>query len=355
MNRSIAAIPNTQPRAVRLLPAPTPLYWHVVGAAVQGVSHARLSLPCQDAQGYRLLPDGTLLVALADGAGSARFSEQGADYAVEAALQSLSAAFEGAGAEAAGAEAAGAGNLEDWECRLRVVFADAHDAVVSLADLSEDPGVTPRDYAATLTCVVASSDRLAVGQVGDGAVVAVDGEGNLFAVTRLQRGEYANETHFISEADALEQVVIDVIEIGAAALAVMSDGLIRLALKMPAQQPHVPFFQPLLRFAETVKDDTQSAQQAVEQLSAFLASERVNVRTDDDKSLVLAVRDGAAFQNLVSQEPVGLADRTYTRESPVFSLPEVDTIGSIAPVEDSPSDSEETSTGVESIFDRDGE
>lgn len=346
MNRSIAAIPRTQSRAAHLLlPAPPPLNWHIVGAAVQGVSHARLNLPCQDAQAYRLLPDGTLLVALSDGAGSARFSEQGADYAVMAALQSLSAAFEGSTG----------GTGEEWERRIRTVFLDAHDAIVNLAEMSEDQGITPRDYAATLTCVVASADRLAVGQVGDGAVVAVDGDGNLFAVTRLQRGEYANETHFISEEDAQHQAVIDVIEISATALAVMSDGLIRLALKMPAQEPHVPFFQPLLRFAGAVKDDSQSAQQAIEQLSAFLASERVNARTDDDKSLVLAVRDGAAFQTMVSQAPAGLADRRYTRDSLVSSLPDLDTIGAVAPFEVSSPDDEQTSSGVEPNFDRDGE
>jgi len=73
------------------------------------------------------------------------------------------------------------------------------------------------------------------------------------------------------------------------ALAVMSDGLTRLALKLPANEPHPPFFQPLFAFASAADGQAQ----AEEQLAAFLASERVCARTDDDKSLVIAVPSSA--------------------------------------------------------------
>lgn len=323
VNRRIGAVLPTG-----LLPPPPELVWHVVGAAVQGMSHARLGLPCQDAQAYRLLRDGTLLIALADGAGSAQFAEQGADYAVETALQALTAAFEGAISD----DSAG------WARRMQEVFNEVHAAMASLAALSEDPAITPRDYAATLTCVAASADRLAVGQVGDGAVIAADEVGHLFAVTRLQRGEYANETHFISDEDALEQVVIEVIAIKAAALAVMSDGLIRLALKMPSQQPHAPFFQPLFRFAGSIKEGQEEARLAVQQLTDFLASERVNTRTDDDKSLVMAVRKGAVIGELVSQAPEDLDGRRFTRESSASPLVHEDTIAVEAALDGVPPD-----------------
>jgi hypothetical protein len=139
----------------------------------------------------------------------------------------------------------------------------------------------------------ATSDRLVVAQIGDGAVVAMDMDDSLFTVTRLQRGEYANETHFLVQEDALDQLVIDVVDRPVQALAVMSDGLIRLALKMPSQEPHTPFFSPLFRFAASVEEDDAKRDAAGEQLAAFLSSDRVNARTDDDKSLVLAVRSAA--------------------------------------------------------------
>ena len=70
------------------------------------------------------------------------------------------------------------------------------------------------------------------------------------------------------------------------AVAAMSDGLVGLALARPAGTPHAPFFEPLLTFNARVAEP----EVAREQLAAFLASERVCARTDDDKTLVLVTR-----------------------------------------------------------------
>jgi hypothetical protein len=247
--------------------------WRVVGAAVPGVSHLRLVLPCQDVQAVRVLASGDLLVAMADGAGSARLSDQGAACAVDAALDALAARLEDSRPESQVA----------WELLLLEVFAASRQAVLALADEGQE---SAREYASTLTCVVVTADQLAIGQIGDGAVVGIDQDGVMFTATRLQRGEYANETHFITQNDALEQVVISVRAHVLRGVAVMSDGLIRLALKMPSQDPHEPFFQPLFRFVSALDE----VQDAAGQLAAFMSSERVNSRTDDDKTLVLAVR-----------------------------------------------------------------
>jgi hypothetical protein len=258
-------------------PAPVPEGgWRVAGAAVRGVSHERTDTPCQDAQGYRLLgdaqvPGGALLVALADGAGSASHSEQSAALAVDSALREMAMALVEGLPE----------TTQAWKDLLCSTFRLARQEVVMMA---EERGVSLREYACTLTCVITTGNVLAVGQIGDGAVVAAGEDGTLFAATRLQRGEYANETHFLVQEDALEQAVIDIYERAVCSLAVMSDGLIRLALKMPSQEPHAPFFQPLFGFIRAVEDGPAAEQQ----LSAFLSSERVNSRTDDDKSLVLA-------------------------------------------------------------------
>ncbi len=153
----------------------------------------------------------------------------------------------------------------------------------SLAEIEEQP---LRAYAATLILVVATADRLAVAQLGDGAVVAGESPDELFLVNRAQHGEYANETYFLTQDDALEQVQVSVVEQAVNSLAVMSDGLTRLAIKLPAQEPYLPFFQPLFAFAAHTNQEEQAARHLVE----FLTSERVCDRTDDDKSLVLAVR-----------------------------------------------------------------
>lgn len=249
------------------------LAWRVVSAAVVGTSHQRLGLPCQDVVETRQLPGGILAAALADGAGSADFADQGARTAVEAALNTLSEWVElGLPTDEAG-----------WQCLLCSAFEAARLYVQHLA---EEQGNSLRSYASTLTCVIATGDCLAVGQLGDSAVVGGNSDGVLFLANPAQRGEYANETYFLTQEDAMERVEIRVFDHPVDFLAVMSDGLLRLALKMPAHEPHAPFFQPLETFIRKAQDEEEAA----DQLAAFLGSERVSARTDDDKSLALAVR-----------------------------------------------------------------
>jgi len=246
--------------------------WRVVGAVAAGTSHERLDLPCQDALAYQA-GEHSLLVALSDGAGTAERSQYGAQTAVQAALDSLAAALDAS----LPAEQAG------WQDTLCAAFTAARSALESLAEIEEQP---LRAYAATLILAVATADRLVVAQLGDGAVVAGESPDKLFLVNRAQRGEYANETYFLTQEDALEQVQVSVYEKSVNLLAVMSDGLTRLAMQLPAQEPYLPFFQPLLAFAARANEEEQAASHLVE----FLTSERVCDRTDDDKSLVLAVR-----------------------------------------------------------------
>ena len=246
--------------------------WRVVGAVAAGTSHERFDLPCQDAVAYQA-DERHLLVAQSDGAGTAERSQYGAQTAVQAALDSLAAALDaGLPVEQAG-----------WQDTLNAAFTAARSALESLAEIEEQP---LRAYAATLILAVATADRLVVAQLGDGAVVAGESADKLFLVNRAQRGEYANETYFLTQEDALEQVQLSVYEKAVNMLVVMSDGLTRLAMQLPAQEPYLPFFQPLLAFAAHANEEEQAAAHLVE----FLTSKRVCDRTDDDKSLVLAVR-----------------------------------------------------------------
>jgi hypothetical protein len=250
--------------------------WQVVGAAVQGLSHQKQGLPCQDALKYLCLPGGILLMALADGAGSAKHAELGAQTAVEASVGWLVTCLE---------------KEQPIECCewAEVIWETFQNARTALERLGQEHDEPLRSFATTLTCLVATSERLIVGQLGDGAVVAVDEDNGIRTVTTLQRGEYANETNFLTQEQALDLVVIQVIDEQVRALAMMSDGLTRLALKRPDNEPHPPFFKPLFAFVESSASSDDPAQ-ANHALMEFLTSPRVCERTDDDKALVLALR-----------------------------------------------------------------
>ncbi|MGH2545200.1 MAG: PP2C family serine/threonine-protein phosphatase [Ardenticatenaceae bacterium] len=248
--------------------------WRVVGASVRGAAHVRGDVPCQDAHRYRVLGDGTLVVAVADGAGSAARADEGAFLAARYMVERLGEELDEVRPESAG----------QWAELVRLTMAEARCALVAHAQREEASLST---FATTLTCVVADEQWLIVGQIGDGVVVAQREDGTLVAAVQPQRGEHANETRFLTSADALEQVEVHVNPAGARALAVMTDGMLNLALRRPDYSPHAPFFEPLLQFCAQATDGTE----AEEQLVAFLSSERVCGRTDDDKTLVLATQD----------------------------------------------------------------
>lgn len=248
--------------------------WRIVGASVAGVSHHKNNIPCQDSHIYEFIGGNSgVAIAVSDGAGTAERSAEGSGLAVrEASAVLASAAWKRPQTEA------------EWTLLLTDAFRMARSAVLSRAEILQQPAGL---FAATLTCVVLLNDWLVVGQVGDGLVVAQMEDGELWTAARPARGEYANETYFLTSENALDTIQISFQQQPIQALGVLSDGLIRLAMDMPTGRPHLPFFQPLFNFTAAIRDNFS----AQSELAAFLASERVNARTDDDKTLVLLARE----------------------------------------------------------------
>jgi hypothetical protein len=252
--------------------------WRAVGAAAPGASHIDQGMPCQDALRYLSLKvDGqsVLVAALSDGAGSAEQSEQGAQAATDAAVEALKIRME-------------AGLPVDESAWRELLVDSCRAAQSAVLGLAEQTALPPRSFASTLACLVAADGCLAAATLGDGVIVAQRSSGELITITRPQRGEYANETVFLVQDDALDQVQVEILPEAFSALAMFSDGLLRLALNFPEHAPFGPFFRPLFGFAAQAEPGAE----ADAQLEAFLRSERVNARTDDDKTLLLAVRDG---------------------------------------------------------------
>lgn len=250
-----------------------PAAWHILGVSVPGTSHLARNIPCQDAHTYKLTAGGVLLLSIADGAGSAERSHEGAQIVANQAVSSLESALQ---FEIPDSE-------PGWQALITQTFSEALQSVVQLATSNDVPLSA---FATTLACAVVSDDWLVVGQVGDVAVVAEDIDGNVSLTVPPQRGEYANESYFLTMPDGLNFLDIYVMQQFVHSLVLTTDGLLRLAFKLPGYEPSTQFFQPLLTFVALM----DSPEQAQVELDAFLNSERVNARTDDDKTLVLATR-----------------------------------------------------------------
>lgn len=244
-----------------------------IALSVAGSRHRRAGQPCQDASGWRAGTDWAI-AAVADGAGSAPDSAVGAQLAVDHSLETLQRLHQRRSPQ----------QLTDWARLLAVAVRSTRWAVDRAA---RDRQQTPRELACTLIVAIALPQGVAIAQIGDGAVVVRDRTGQFTTLSQPEQGEFANETRFLVEPGAARSPQIQLWPGNWADLALFSDGLQRLALQEPDRQPFTPFFDPLFQFLAASQDLTATR----DRLAAFLQSDRIADRTDDDLTLLLLHRE----------------------------------------------------------------
>ena len=252
--------------------------WKLVAVSVTGKAHSAREQGNEDAIRCARLEDGTLLLALADGAGSASNAAEGSRLAVDVALDSLSRQL---------ALCSPGGDATSLGETLRSALREVRTAVATrLREFRTSDRQRARDLASTLLLAILEEDALAVLQVGDGAIVARDEEG-WRRITAPLKGTHAGETLFATSRGAYRQAEVECVPVeGVSALALLSDGLEPVATDLASGEPHAPFFDPLASFV--LKESGR--ERLEEDLEAFLSSERVQERSPDDLSLILAVR-----------------------------------------------------------------
>lgn len=301
--------------------------WKVLGASVPGTSHHKKGQGCDDSHAYRVFNYGIVLLAAADGAGSASHAAHGANYVVQKACAVVEKHI---------TQGPGPRNPEEWQAELSTILKEVRtgleeylfgkntleipkpvsptaskdtDAVGmppasnrtrNVASAEQSAQATKklvlRDFATTLQLVIITTHSLGAVQIGDGAVVIQRANNEIEAVTWPDHGEYVNQTSFITDEDYLAQAQYRSIPSHEVqAIALFTDGLERLALELNEKKPYEPFFTPIFRFAA----DSNSTQ---EDLVVYLESDPICERTDDDKTLVVAT--------LVKQ-PMAVTDLSY--------------------------------------------
>ncbi|GHV23228.1 hypothetical protein AGMMS49959_15650 [Planctomycetales bacterium] len=221
--------PDTAARGGEIFAPDAPRQLEIVAASVRGRSHAHIAKPRDDYFQFSVNSEtGWNFVAVADGAGSAKYSRQGARLACETVLQSLdrnlSAEFtekyrrdgqewrdewvKNGGDLPAAAEQAFIEKTQ-WDAVFHRAVYDAHEAI--RAEATSRAGAKINDYHTTLLCAALryfpewSAWFIASYWVGDGgaAILRWNGTDRVSVLGEPDGGEFAGQTRFLTMKDEI--------------------------------------------------------------------------------------------------------------------------------------------------------
>lgn len=151
---------------------------------------------------------------------------------------------------------------------------------------ASNQNISRREYSATLVAMIVTRAEVLIFHIGDGCVVARKAD-NLqwISLSWPETGEYASTTYFLID-DPFPKMKITRYVNEFNAFSLFTDGIENLALDFKINAPHPPFFNNLLKAVDdsTLRKNLSSLSSA---LFEFLNSEKINERTDDDKSLII--------------------------------------------------------------------
>jgi hypothetical protein len=259
-----------------------PSAWRISFASEIGSSHKSTGSPCQDSSSHAFVETATgqiLVVAVSDGAGSAAHSHIGSSIAVATLIADVEHFLISGGA------------LPDIDSAVASRWV--HSAATAAIAAAETNGHDAREYSCTLLPAIVGERQAAFIQVGDGAIVVSHGEDDGWSyVFWPQHGEFANTTNFIQSPQIEEALAFDLAPRRINEIAIFSDGIENLVLHKASRSVHQSFFQSMsqpIRKSEAKGIDSELS----EALRRYLASPVICERTDDDKTLVLASRQGS--------------------------------------------------------------
>lgn len=252
------------------------MVWRATVHSAMGTRHLQRGVPCQD-YGDFVTYEQSIIGAVADGAGSAQYSDIGSQLAVKTVLSSLKKWL----SEQSSLE------QEVIETQMQDVFESALDtAVLALDQEAQAGGYALRELGCTLLTFVATPSWIAAMQIGDGFIVAKASEIEPYQLLfQPEKGEYINETVFVTSENALDAMQIAFKTGEQPLICAATDGLEKVAIRFHDWQPHPPFFAPFMSCLQTMDDPAERQTY----LETFLNSDRLNAKTDDDKTLLMCL------------------------------------------------------------------
>jgi len=249
-------------------------------ASIIGEAHENNGILCQDSSVSKVLrtkkAGEIFLAGVSDGAGSAKHSHVGSQIVLDTFVTVAKAWIEKT------ADVDPEHFFQVWfeECRKRI------------SEKAEEMNAEFRDFAATALLVIVWPNRAAFFQIGDGCIIADVFDDGLekdipswvFWNDRLD--VEVNVTTFVTSDDAWSSAECEIYPVRVKNIALFTDGIEHGVMHNKTQSAHENFFE---RCFNPLKERTESDGISAA-LKKMLGSPAISGFSDDDKSLVLAVR-----------------------------------------------------------------
>lgn len=266
----------------------TNLNWKSVSGYIIGRSHVSYDEPCQDRALH--FKNGDLDgIVVSDGAGSCKYSEQGA-IAVTNAIATISS-----------------NQFTEWyEAENTAELMEAYLAEVLHELQQQEEGSALLDFSSTLLAVVVKGNQYLAAHVGDGVICQRINQ-DISVLSHPENGRYANETYFVTMTPLRHHFRIYKGEMTKPHdFMVMSDGAaISFYLNSKREMELTNTTTLFEHLAENTAEDVQA------EFPDFLKLLQKN--TQDDCAVAILVSHGAA-SNEVNDEAQQLSSCTVSKE-----------------------------------------
>lgn len=247
--------------------------WNVIQCAIQGRGHIKSNTPCQD-KTYSMIIGNMRVIALADGAGSERLSQYGAETVTKFICSELSEKFD-------------------------IYFADNDGAAVkqklikgllkSLNETAKQLDCEMKELASTLLFVAVKNEQFIIAHIGDG-VIGYLKKNELKIASQPENGEFVNTTVFTTSKDAIMTMKLIKGSLGEIqGFVLMSDGT-EASLYSKKERKLADVLKKIMQMSTIVPAD-----KVEEQLKQSFENVIINATTDDC-SIAMLVKTDAAFK-----------------------------------------------------------
>lgn len=247
--------------------------WDILQCAVQGRSHIKSNTPCQD-KTYSTVRNDIYVIALADGAGSARLSHYGAETVTSHICSELTEKFDNYFTDSNGV----------------IVKQKLIDGLMQvLCSKAEALECEIKDLASTLLFVAVKNDQFILAHIGDGVIGYLKND-ELRIASQPENGEFVNTTVFTTSKDAIMSLKLIKGAIGEiTGFVLMSDGT---EVSLYHKKEH--------KLADVIKKIMQLCTfLPVEKIQGQLQKSFENViiqATTDDCSIILLAKKNSEFR-----------------------------------------------------------